>query len=77
MYTNGFDKLVQCAIDCKSSGNVEVVLFLTLKMQEIQDSCLSIKLGCLYGKRLVIIDVASPRVYSNVTANVMPVVCDS
>lgn len=32
VFTNYFDKLVQFAAKCKSSGDVEVMLFLTLKM---------------------------------------------
>lgn len=47
MFINCFDKLVQCAADCKSSGDVEVELFLTLKMLRIRDSCMPVKLGCL------------------------------
>ena len=47
VFTNYFDNLVQCVADCKSTSNVEVVLFLTLKILWIQDSCMSVKLGCL------------------------------
>lgn len=32
VFTSCFDKFVQCVTDCKSSGDVEVVLFPTLKM---------------------------------------------
>ena len=47
VFTNYFDKLVQCVADCKSSGDGKVVLFLTLKMLWIRDSCLPVKLGSL------------------------------
>lgn len=47
MFTSCFNKLVQCAADCKSSNNVDVLLFLTLKMQGIRESCMPVKLGCL------------------------------
>lgn len=47
VFTNCFNKLVQCVVDCKSSGNAEVVLFLTLKMLWIPNFCLPAKLGCL------------------------------
>lgn len=35
VFTNCFDKFVQYVADCKSSGDFELVLFLTLKMQGI------------------------------------------
>ena len=47
VFTNCFDKFVQCVADCKSSSDVKVVLFLTLKMLWIRDSCLPVKLGSL------------------------------
>ncbi|XP_050920025.1 uncharacterized protein LOC127137622 [Lathyrus oleraceus] len=40
-----------CVADCKSSSDVKVVSFLTLKILWIRDSCLSVKLGSLSGKR--------------------------
>lgn len=57
VFTNCFDKLVQCAINCKSSCDAEVVLFLKLKMLWIRDSCLSAKLECLYGEQSCLVDV--------------------
>ena len=47
VYTNCFDKLVKCVDDCKSSGDGKVLLFITLKMLWIQDSCMPAKLGSL------------------------------